>query len=249
MKPEQIRIAHHGRTVDCTCWWPETSFPVPAVIVAHGYNGCGEDAAALGEYLAQRGTAALCLSLCGGSTRDSSGFPTTSMTLYTERDDILAALDWAEANDRIDHVFLFGESMGGMASVLASVMVPERIAGLGLLYPALCIADNWRERFPEITAIPDTTDFWGMALGRTFFTSIRELDIFSLLPVYDGPVLIMHGEDDATVPVAYSERAAKLYQNATLRIFPHEGHGFSQTGAMQVHALLAQFIHNHRGNA
>ena len=242
MNKEKISIAHHGRSVDGTCWWPSNDTPVPMVIVSHGYNGCQIDTAALGEYCANNGIAALCISLCGGSTRDTSGFPTTSMTLYTERDDILAALAWAETSEGVGPIFLYGESMGGMASVMASAIAPKRIAGLGLLYPALCIADNWREKFPDLASIPEVVEFWGMKLGREFFTSIRELDIFSLLPEYHGPVLLMHGQDDVTVPVTYSEKAAMLYENVELHVFEHEGHGFTSAGVQQVYALLVQFV-------
>ncbi|MGN1021458.1 MAG: alpha/beta hydrolase family protein [Aristaeellaceae bacterium] len=242
MHTESIRIAHHGRAVDCTCWLPEGSAPVPAVILSHGYNGTADSLARHGQHLARHGIAALCLTLCGGSTRDTSGFPTTAMTLFTERDDILAVLDRVRADPRISRVFLFGESMGGMASVLASAEAPEKIAGLGLLYPALCIADNWREQFPEVSDIPETVDFWGMLLGRVYFTSMRGLDIFSVLPAYRGPVLLLHGTLDDIVPIAYSEKAAALYQNAALHVFPEEKHGFSDAGTQQVCELLTQFV-------
>ena len=247
MIPEALSVAHHGRITEVLCWWPETPSPGPAVIVSHGYNGHGSDAAAMGKALAACGVAALCLSFSGGSTRDTSGFPSTSMTLYTERDDILAVLDWTKAQPRISRVFLYGESMGGMASVLAAADAPERIAGLGLLYPALCIPDDWRRKFPSAADIPETVRFWDLPLGRVFFTSIREMDVFTLLPRYQGPVLIMHGTDDPIVPLACSERAASLYRDADLHVFPGEGHGFSPDGAEQVRGLLTRFVLAHAG--
>lgn len=245
MHTESIRVAHHERAVACTCWWPDSSAPVPAVILSHGYNGTADDLASRGQHLARRGIAAICLTFCGGSNRDTSGFPTTAMTLFTERDDILAVLEHATADPRVSRVFLYGESMGGMASVLASAQAPKKIAGLGLLYPALCIPDNWRETFPEVADIPETVDFWGMPLGRGFFTSIRELDIFQVLPAYRGPVLLMHGTRDDIVPLAYSERAAVLCPSAALHVFPGEGHGFSDAGSQKVCDLLTQFVLDH----
>lgn len=242
---KNVQVAHHGRSVNCICWWPENRGAVPAVILSHGYNGSGNDLAGHAQHLSRQGIAAICLDFCGGSTRDTSGFPTTSMTLFTERDDILAVLDWVQASGRITDVFLYGESMGGMASVLAAAEAPQRICGLGLLYPALCIPDNWKEKFPDESAIPETVDFWSMRLGRAFFTSMRGLDVFAVLPAYHGPVLLMHGAKDATVPVAYSEKAAALYDQATLHVFPEEGHGFSPAGAEQVSAMLGQFVAEH----
>lgn len=248
MRTENVQVAHHGRSVNCICWWPENRKDVPAVILSHGYNGSGNDLAGHAQRLSRHGIAAICLDFCGGSTRDTSGFPTTSMTLFTERDDILAVLDWVQASGRITDVFLYGESMGGMASVLAAVEAPQRICGLGLLYPALCIPDNWRKEFPDEEAIPEEVDFWSMRLGRNFFTSMRELDIFAVLPAYHGPVLLMHGAKDLTVPIAYSEKAAALYDQATLHVFHEEGHGFSPVGTEQVGVLFNRFVAEHCGS-
>lgn len=76
----QLTIPHHGRSVHAALYLPETAAPVPAVVLSHGYNGCGTDFDSGARYLAENGVAALCGTFCGGSTRDASGFPTTAMT-------------------------------------------------------------------------------------------------------------------------------------------------------------------------
>ena len=244
MRTESIALSHHGRTVHGVFRSPEGDGPFPAVLMSHGYNGCMTDFDATAECLAEGGIASVAYTFCGGSTRDTSGFPTTRMTLFTEREDALALLDWLKNDPRIDarHMFLFGGSMGGLVSVLAAAERPGDAAGLALLFPALCVADNWRERFPKVEDIPETMDFWNLTLGRGFFTSMRDLDAFSMLPALAQPTVIFQGDQDPIVPLADSERAEKLFPNARLHVFPGEGHGFSPAAGAQVDALLRDFV-------
>lgn len=237
-----VIIPHHGRSVHGRLYLPEGG-AFPAVLLSHGYNGCMTDFDRGARYLADNGIAALCYTFCGGSTRDTSGFPTTDMTLFTEREDALALLDFLREHPAVDRerVFLFGGSMGGLVSVLAAAERPRDVRGLALLFPALCIADNWRARFPRKEEIPETVDFWGMTLGREFFASMHELDVFSLLD-YPGPVEIYQGDQDAIVAVEDSRRAAQLYPHAELQVFPGEGHGFTPEGDAEVFRRTAAFI-------
>ncbi len=238
-----IALPHDGRTVHGKLYLPEMTDPVPAVVLSHGYNGCMTDFDAAARLLMDNGIAALCYTFCGGSTRDESGFPSTSMTLFTERDDCLALLDHLRSHPAIDpkQVFLFGGSMGGLVSVLASAERPDGVAGVGLLYPALCVADDWRGRFPEVSDIPETVDFWGLELGRVFFTAMRDLDVFTCMG-YAGPVRIWQGDKDPVVKMADSERAVRTYADAALTVFPGEGHGFSPKAQAEVDHLLLAFV-------
>ena len=244
MRTEPIAISHHGRTVHGVFHTPEGNGPFPAVLQSHGYNGCMTDFDATAEGLAEAGIASVGYTFCGGSTRDTSGFPSTQMTLFTEREDAIAMLDWLKARPQVDaeNVFLSGGSMGGLVSVLVASELPHDAAGLALLFPALCVPDNWRERYRHVEDIPETTDFWGLTLGKVFFTSMRDLDVFSMLPTLAQPAVIFQGDQDPIVPLADSERAKKALPNAKLHVFPGEGHGFSPAGSRQVDALLRDFV-------
>ena len=244
MRMEPIAISHHGRTVHGVFRVPEGDGPFPAVLMSHGYNGCMTDFDATAECLAEAGIASVAYTFCGGSTRDTSGYPTSQMTLFTEREDAIALLDWLKGHPQIDarHMILFGGSMGGLVSVLTAAERPGDVAGLALLFPALCVPDNWRERFPHVEDIPEAMDFWNLTLGRVFFTSMRELDVFSMLPALAQPTVIFQGDQDPIVPLTDSERAEKTFPNARLHVFPGEGHGFSPKSSGQVDALLRDFV-------
>lgn len=245
MKIEEMWFPHDGRTVHGMAYWPEVQGKVPMVILSHGYGGTEIGAVPQATYLAERGIAAVCLTLCGGSNGDRSGFPTTRMSIITERNDILAALSKLRRDPRVDadRVALFGESQGGMASVLASVQAAEQVAALALLYPALCIPDDWRARFKTEEEMPETLEFWGMLLGRVYYRDASSIHIFEVLPQYQGPVLLLHGEQDQVVNVSYARKAASLYKDCELHIYPTEKHGFTKDGVQSVCERLYAFAH------
>lgn len=246
MKIENMKLEHLGRTSDIVFYRPDGEGKFPLVILSHGFNGHKSDFEITAKYYAANGIAAICHTFCGGSTRDESGFPTTSMTLFTEKEDLLAILEEAKTWDCIDadNIFLFGGSMGGMVSAMAAEEKLEDVKGLILLYPALCIADNWRDNFKTIEEIPKVQDLWGMNLGYDFFISIRDYYVKKELGKYEGPVLIMHGTEDEVVTISYGEWATKHYKNARLEVFNEEKHGFTEDGNRRMEAMMLYFIHD-----
>lgn len=245
MQIENITVSHHNRTIDATYYKPDGAGSFPLVIFSHGYNGHKEDAVPSAQYFAKSGIGAVCFTFCGGSTRDVSGFPTTEMTLFTEKEDLLAIVEevkkWSWVDNR--QLYLFGASQGGMVSALAAEERVEDIRGLILLYPAFCIADNWNERFKRVEDIPDTETLWDMTLGRKFFESIRGFRIEEQIGQFGGPVLLMHGTEDEVVSLEYSKWAAERYANARLEVFQGEPHGFSEDGNRRMEAMALYFIH------
>ena len=245
MQTENITISHHNRTIYGTCYKPDSESHFPLVIFSHGYNGHQDDFTVSAKYFTDNGIGAICFTFCGGSLRDVSGFPTTEMTLFTEKEDLNAVIDEVKTWQWVDnsHIYLFGASQGGMVSALTAEERNTDIHALILLYPALCIADDWNARFPTAEDIPDSETLWGMELGRRFFESIRGFQIKEKIGRFTGNVLLMHGSDDAVVNADYSIWASKQYPNARLEIFQGEGHGFSDEGNRRMEAMALYFIH------
>ena len=241
---QTIIIPHHGRRIDGSIYRPEGTGCFPIVIFSHGFNGHQSDFEHMTELLAENGIGSFCFNFCGGGTRDTSGFPTTRMSLITEKEDLFAVLDEVRSWDWVDldHIYLFGSSQGGMVSALAAEERGERIRSMILQYPAFCIADDWQKRFPNRGDIPEQVEFWDVALGRAYFEAVRNFKIEERTGRFDKPVLIMHGTKDDVVPISYSEQAAKRYPNARLEIFPEERHGFSPEGERRAAELVLAFI-------
>ena len=238
MKIQTFTIAHDGRTTAGVKYFPERErFPV--VVFAHGYNGEARDFEPFARFLAENGIGAVTFTFSGGSTRDESGFLTTDMTLSTEQEDLAAVMGEAKQMAGAEAIFLFGGSQGGFVSALVAEKRGEEIAGLILLYPAFCIPDDWRRRFCG-QEIPATLELWGMTLGQGYFQEACALS--PLRYCYQGPVLIMHGDEDKVVALSYSEKAAKGYQNAEIEVFAGEGHGFSEAGMHRVEGMALSFV-------
>ncbi len=244
MEIKNIKIQHHNRIVDATVHLPVGRAKFPLIIMSHGYNGHASDFAEYAKYFAKKGIGVVCYTFCGGSTRDESGFLTSQMTLFTEKEDLLAVYEEVKHWEMVDSngIFLFGGSQGGMVSALAAEELQGAVRGLILKYPAFCIADNWNERFSRQEDIPDTYELWGMELGRIYFESIRDFKIWERIGNYENKVFIMHGTEDEVVPITYAKKAVEHYQNASLEIFEGEGHGFSSTARRKMEEMVVAFV-------
>lgn len=243
MKVQPITIQHHGRKIRGTVYLPDKD-RYTFVIFSHGFNGSGEDSAWRAKILAEQGIGVLTYDFCGGGLRCRSDLRTREMTIFTEVEDLMAVLDTVETWQAVDQdrIFLFGESMGGLVSALTAEKRAQEIKGLALLYPALCVADDWNRHFPELRDIPEIHGVWGVPLGRPFFETLHGFQVFEEIGKYPGRVMILHGDQDGVVPVRYSEKAREVYQDAHLTVFPGEGHGFLPAGSERVTQMLLEFL-------
>lgn len=239
-----VKISHHGREIFGVSYMPDKIEKCPVVIYSHGFNGTNADFSGNCEYLAANGVGAYCFDFCGGSLHSKSGLQTTEMSVFTEKEDLCAVIEAVKAWENVDRdrIFLFGGSQGGLVTALAAEEYKEQIQGILLLFPALCIADDWNAKFPTLAGIPDTYQLWDVPLGRIFFESIHGYDVFEHIGEFDKSVLIFHGDRDEIVPLEYGRRAFQRYPHAALEVFPGEGHGFSEAGNRKVAEMTCEFV-------
>ena len=91
--------------------------------------------------------------------------------------------------------------------------------------------------------------FWlqGMMAGfpAAYFCikAFSETDTTEDLKKFDGPTLILHGDDDQIVPIGASAMlSSKIVKNATLKVYKGAPHGMCTTLKDQVSAELLEFI-------
>lgn len=202
----------------------------PAVIFVHGYNSCYADFRGECEAFASNGFIAYALDFCGGSDRSKSSGLSTDMSVLTEKEELLAVIDYFAAMENVlpGKLFLLGGSQGGLVSGLAAEERRDVLGGMILYFPAYMIPDNWRPRFPTVEDIPEVLEFWGLRLGRRFFLDMRDLYTYEHVGGFSKPILIFQGDADQIVPLSSAEKTAKAYPNAKLVVLPGEGHGFSE---------------------
>lgn len=232
VKTEELLIHSGSKVIYGVLWYPVTEEKRPAVILSHGYNGCHTDFNTECHHFAQHGVIAYSFDFCGGSTRARSTGKSTDMTLFTEKEDLLAVFDCISKMEKVDNsaVFLLGGSQGGIVTGLAAEERAEQVRGVILYFPAFSIPDNWRNRFGAVENIPETYEFWGLTLGRNFFASMHDFVAYDHIGGYKGPVLILQGDQDGIIPPSVAHRALQKYENAELVILNGEGHGFSPQG-------------------
>ena len=217
---------------------------LPVAIIAHGFNGDHKFGRNYFDTLCALGYRCYTFDFPCGSTKSRSDANTMNMSVKDEESDIKAIVRHFMASDDTDTtgIVLIGESQGGLVSALAAADLRDKVSRLVLVYPALCIPDNWNSKYKNESEIPDTTLVWRVPLGRRFFSEVRAMDVYSTIGLYKGPVQIVHGDKDPVVPIDYSRRAVKTYADARLHVIKGAGHGFNSKGLKEALGCVASFL-------
>ena len=219
---------------------------LPIAIVSHGFNGTHHFAQDYFGPLAELGWMTYALDFPCGSVRSRSDSNTMNMSVLDEQSDLRAIVNYFRNQPYVDpdRIMLIGESQGGLISALTAAQMHKEVSQLVLIYPALCIPEDWKSRYPRLEEIPDTTRLWNVPLGRRFFEELRGMDPFRTMKKFQKPVLIIQGDADRVVSVEDSRRAAQTYKNARLHIIPGAGHGFKPKEREVATEQIKLFISN-----
>ena len=241
---EELWIERDGRRIYGLLSCPEhPAVKQPVAIIAHGFNGSHESGRRYFPTLHALGYACYAFDFPDGSLQSRSGRNTMQMSVRDQQADLTAIVDYFRTQPGFDptHLVLIGESQGGLVAALTAAQRSDAIGRLVLVYPAFCIPGDWRRRYPDLAAVPDTTRLWNVPLGRRYFEAIYDLDAFAAV-AYSHPVLILQGDADPVVPLADSERAAELYADARLHVIRGAGHGFNAAQCDEALQQVARFL-------
>ncbi len=247
IKVEELRISNGENTIYGKLYRPTAEGKYPAVILSHGYNGTHDSYVEECRLFAENGYVAYVFDFCGGSAWSKSTGASTDMTIFTEKADLLAVFDGISALETVDsnQIFLLGGSQGGLISALAAEELGNRVKAMALYYPAYCIPDDWRNKYPDPSTAPETLNFWGLDLGREFVTSIHDFYVFDVIGSYENDILILQGDRDNIVPYAHTKQASEQYKSAKLVKVMGEGHGFSEKAAEVAREMVLEFLKEH----
>lgn len=199
----------------------------PAVIFSHGYNCIGKDMQDIAVHLAKNGVLTYTFDYCGGSTRSASSGESVDMSIETEQDNLRHVIDMISELDNVDssQIYLYGESQGGFVAALTGAEMPDRIAGMFLIYPAFCIVDQWLAMDPDTMTEP--FDFMGgMKLSKTFYDGVPRYDVYEHIKAFANPVIIYQGDKDPVVNISYANKIDEAFPDSELIIVEGAGHGF-----------------------
>ncbi len=248
MKPENFSCVRDGMTINGLVYLPEGR-DLPIAIVSHGFMATYHTTKGYAEWFADHGYAAFCFDFNGGGIGSKSDNDTTKMSVLTEAEDLKAVIAYAQSRPETDasDLTLMGCSQGGYVSAMVASELLGKVRQLILFYPAFCIPDDARAgqlmmaKF-DPDNIPDTFRCGPMKLGKCYPEAVMNVQFEEMIKPYEGPVLIVHGDQDKIVDVDYAKRAQQVYQDAKLEILAGAGHGFSKKEDPQALAYVGKFI-------
>ncbi len=205
----------------------------PLVIFLHGFTSTKDRPhnVASCEAMREAGFATLRMDLYG---HGESGGTFAKHTLYKWISNTMAAIDRARSFDWAEEIWLSGHSQGGLTAALAAAMEPDHVRGLILRAPAFMIPACARAGEmlgcgfdPE--AVPDEVKvIKGLTLEGAYIRVAQTIRAEDAMDRFRGPVLILHGDEDDTVPVEDSREAARRYARCRLAVIPGETHHFDR---------------------
>ncbi len=233
------------RSVSGILYMPKnTGDAVPLVIMCHGYTADLTTYTYMADKLARKGIACYAFDFYGGSPHSTSGGTMAEMSVDTEQEELDAVIGHFAKVAGIDpaRILLIGHSQGGYVCTLEATRHPEKVHALFLYAPALHIAESMTASFPDKENVPESTRVGFGAVGRRYVLDVWGEDIYANMPNYPGPVHILHGDADGSVPVSYSERAIAAFPDATLTVLPGVDHALPDTVADVMIAALDAFL-------
>ncbi|MEK7584235.1 MAG: alpha/beta fold hydrolase [Patescibacteria group bacterium] len=208
---------------------PKGQGPFPLLILNHGYIGPAVYTNGRGlkreqDYLARRGYVVLHPDYRNHADSTKVGNVELNFRLgYVE--DVINAINAAKYSgfDFIDtsRVGMLGHSMGGGVAQTIMVTHPDLVDAFVLFAPVSSnyvdsfnkwvvsrreVAEEIRERYGSPDEFPD---FWAGLSPRTYFGRVS------------SPVMLHHGAQDESVPLAWSERTVALLQEKEKDIIFH----------------------------
>ena len=242
-----ITLPDHFNTQTDTC---------PMVILMHGIFSSKNftPMPAIARSLAKEGIASIRFNFGG---HWSSEGKMQRMTIENEIADAIAIWHYASSLPYVTRIGMLGHSQGGVVASMTAGRIAtmptttKPLYALVLIAPATVLKNACQNgklfdaRFDPVNPPEYVKCFGLMKLGREYLLTIQQLDIYGTASAYQGPVLILHGENDRLVPLWCSQQYLTTYPNAPqLTIVEGENHRISRK-TKKVATLVTQFFKQH----
>ena len=232
-----VRIPFGDRQIYGELLSPKGKKAKTLIIGSHGFNGSYiYFRQALGHLLSQEGYALYAFDFFNGSRRSRSGGVIEKMSALEETKQLIAVLRYFEKD--YENVILAGESQGGLVSTLAFGQIKDRVKALILYYPAYCAVSDAVKRYEA----GNTHELFGIHFVSDYTKELISIDLDEAIRKIDVPCLLIHGDSDRTVDVAYAKKAKQLNPKIELHILAGKDHGFDQEGRVAAGTYVHDFL-------
>ncbi|WP_223648524.1 alpha/beta hydrolase family protein [Hymenobacter psoromatis] len=242
----------HGRPFAADATYQSTGQPQPIIVFVHGFKGFKDwgHFGLLARFFAEKGFVFIKLNLSHngvvvggtGDLEDLEAFGQNNFSL--ELDDLGQLLDALHtpgatplpaAGLDLRRLYLVGHSRGGALVLLkaaedprvAAVATWAAVADLHPRWPADVVAQWQRE---GVLYVPNARTGQQMPLyyqlAENFFAHRARLDLPALVPGLRQPLLLIHGDEDETVPLAAVYQLHAGQPAAEVLVVPGAGHMF-----------------------
>jgi uncharacterized protein len=172
------------------------------------------------------------------------------MTLSGELKDLLEIVSYAEivCGGRETGLFLAGHSMGASVAGMAAGAQLPRAAGLILLTPAGEVSERIVDGMAELFDVPGEETVYpvelnGQLIGEQFRRDAESLAMLESASRYPGPVLVVSGGRDETIPGSVAARYAGIFPDGRHRTLDECGHSFGSVACRnELHREVVRFI-------
>lgn len=240
----------HGRTFSADARLVRTGQPKPIVIFVHGFKGFKDwgHFNLLADYFAEQHFVFIKLNLSHNGTTpqsddlvDMEAFGQNNFSI--ELDDLGLLVDYLFAADNalpateidLSRLYLIGHSRGGGLVILKSaedarikaIATWAPISNIELRWPAEVLT-KWQEtgvHYVYNARIKQDMPMY-YQLVENYLENKDRLDIPAAVAHLTQPLLIIHGEEDETLPVSMAHTLKQLQPAAELILLPGTGHTF-----------------------
>ena len=231
-RTQETWVQNGGLNIYGMAYIPDMNGRLPLVIFSHELGNDHTSGERYAERLAEAGYAAYVFDFCGGTVGGNrSDGSNQGMSVLTEASDLEAVLESAKTWDFVDpeRIILLGGSMGGLVTSIVGSSHQDEIAGMILMYPALSAkVDSGTERYKTEDEVPEDVSLFGgwIHVGKNYVTDLWKVDFDQLLSSYKGHMLLIHGDQDSTVPISWSENVKEIIPDCEFYVIKNGGHEF-----------------------
>ena len=244
MSETPVTFQSDGRQIVGIFHLPERAAPCPAVLMLHGFTASKHETrrsfVQTARALARDGIATLRFDFRGCGDSDGEFH---EMNISTMRADAEAALAWLSARNEIDpqRIGILGMSLGGLIASLflhKHAALKTTVLWSPVTNPKRMIADRTTAATAQQISERGIADFNGWPVGLRFVQEMMAADPVAALHKAKIPLLVLHGDADATVPVSDSVTAVESLKSAgseiVLQKIAGADHGFGSLKWLEI---------------